>query len=153
MLHILSCIFFMNRLNKTQSAISCLGKFCAFKMISTLLFAHVLFCFFYLCDDVFNSFTTIVLDPTNLESLALIESCVFVLCLDRAIPVSFNHQRSVDETNMNVRDDVSMLVQMLHGQGSNVNSCNRWFDKTMQVRYVGPCPILLRPVSTKARLV
>ena len=75
-------------------------------------------------------------DPVNLESLATIERCIFVLCLDRAIPISFNHQRSVDETSGNLRDDVSLILQMLHGHGSKVNSCNRWFDKTMQVRVI-----------------
>lgn len=71
-------------------------------------------------------------DPINRESLDLIQRCMFVLCLDRSIPVAFNHQRSIDETSMNLRDDVSQSLQMLHGQSSKVNSCNRWFDKTMQ---------------------
>ncbi|WAQ97117.1 CLAT-like protein [Mya arenaria] len=71
-------------------------------------------------------------DMSNRESLDLLERCMFVLCLDRGIPISFNHQRSVDETSLNVRDDVSLILQMLHGQGSSVNTANRWFDKTMQ---------------------
>ncbi|XP_053393078.1 choline O-acetyltransferase-like [Mercenaria mercenaria] len=71
-------------------------------------------------------------DHVNRASLEQIERCMFILCLDRSIPISFNHQRSIDETSMNVRDDVSLLCQMLHGQGSKVNSCNRWYDKTMQ---------------------
>ncbi|XP_052262226.1 choline O-acetyltransferase-like [Dreissena polymorpha] len=71
-------------------------------------------------------------DMTNRESLSALETCMFVLCLDKSIPISFNHQRSVDETSMNLRDDVSLSTQMLHGQGSKINSCNRWFDKTMQ---------------------
>ena len=72
-------------------------------------------------------------DSTNRDSLDTIERCLFVLSLDKRIPISFNHQRSIDETNMNIRDDVSLLLQMLHGHGSKVNSSNRWFDKTMQV--------------------
>ena len=75
-----------------------------------------------------------IADSTNRDSLDMIERCLFVLCLDKRIPISFNHQRSIDETNMNIRDDVSLLLQMLHGHGSTVNSSNRWFDKTMQVR-------------------
>ena len=63
----------------------------------------------------------------------LIERCIFILCLDDSIPLSFNHQKSIDETSRDIRDDVSLATQMLHGFGSNVNSCNRWFDKTMQV--------------------
>ena len=72
-------------------------------------------------------------DSTNRDSLDLIETCIFVLCLDDSIPLSFNHQTSIDETNMGFRDDVSLATQMLHGFGTKTNSCNRWFDKTMQV--------------------
>ena len=72
-------------------------------------------------------------DSVNRESLNLIETCIFVICLDDSIPLSFNHQTSIDETNMGYRDDVSLATQMLHGFGTKVNSCNRWFDKTMQV--------------------
>ena len=79
-------------------------------------------------------------EPVNRESLKLIEESIFVLCLDSSLPLSFNHQSSVDETCMNVRDDVSLASQMLHGMGSRHNSANRWFDKTMQVSVYGaPC--------------
>ena len=70
----------------------------------------------------------------NRASLDQIEKCIFVLNLDNAIPLSFNHQKSIDETERNRRDDVSLAQQMLHGFGPTVNACNRWFDKTMQVR-------------------
>ena len=73
-------------------------------------------------------------DNQNRQSLEKLERCIFVLCLDEAVPVSFNHQCSLDETRNNMRDEVSLAGQMLHGSGSAVNSCNRWFDKTMQVR-------------------
>ncbi len=75
-------------------------------------------------------------DAVNRESLDMIERCIFVLCLDNSIPLSFNHQNSVDETTMNLRDDCSLAYQMLHGFGPKVNSCNRWFDKTMQVSFL-----------------
>ena len=73
-------------------------------------------------------------DPTNRESLDMIEQSIFILCLDKKPPITFNHQNSIDETRSNQRDDVSMLLQMLHGMGSDLNSGNRWFEKTMQVR-------------------
>ena len=57
---------------------------------------------------------------------------MFVLCLDDGIPISFNHQKSVDETTLNQRDEVSLLFQMLHGFGTKRNGANRWYDKTMQ---------------------
>ncbi|KAH3861853.1 hypothetical protein DPMN_024805 [Dreissena polymorpha] len=60
---------------------------------------------------------------------------MFVLCLDKSIPIPFNHQRSVDETtSMDLLDDVSLSTQILHGQGSKINSCNRWFEETIQAR-------------------
>ena len=75
------------------------------------------------------------IDPTNRETLDMIEKAIFVLCLDEKIPSTFNHQRTQDEINgcHGHRDDVSLAKQMLHGLGTGVNSCNRWFDKTMQV--------------------
>lgn len=54
------------------------------------------------------------------------------MCLDKGIPISFNHQNSIDETTKNLRDDVSLAFQMLHGMGTNLNGANRWYDKTMQ---------------------
>jgi choline O-acetyltransferase len=74
----------------------------------------------------------IFVDSTNRDSLDTIERCIFVLCLDKGIPISFNHQNSIDETNKNLRDDVSLAFQMLHGMGTNLNGANRWYDKTMQ---------------------
>ncbi|KAH3861620.1 hypothetical protein DPMN_024553 [Dreissena polymorpha] len=60
---------------------------------------------------------------------------MFVLCLDKSIPIPVNHQRSVDETTiMDLLDDVSLSTQMLHGQGIKINSCNRWFEQTIQAR-------------------
>lgn len=73
------------------------------------------------------------IDPVNRSSLEAIENCIFVLCLDKALPISFNHQTSMDETMNSRRDDVSLALQMIHGHGSQYNSCNRWFEKTMQV--------------------
>ena len=75
----------------------------------------------------------LLLDSVNEESLRTIETSIFILCLDKTIPVKFNHRRSIDETEHNHRDDNSVALQMLHGQGSELNSSNRWYDKTMQV--------------------
>lgn len=61
-----------------------------------------------------------------------IERSIFVLCLDSAVPVTLNHRNSIDEIQNNVRDDVSLASQMLHGLGTRINSANRWYDKTMQ---------------------
>ncbi|OWF36575.1 choline O-acetyltransferase-like [Mizuhopecten yessoensis] len=71
-------------------------------------------------------------DSSNRDSLDAIERSIFILCLDSSIPISFNHQNSIDETNLNIRDEVSLLYQMLHGFGTKQNGANRWYDKTMQ---------------------
>ncbi|KAK3595681.1 hypothetical protein CHS0354_026899 [Potamilus streckersoni] len=68
----------------------------------------------------------LTVDSTNSDSLDAIERSLFVLCLDKALHLSS------DETSNNVSDEVSIMLQMLHGCGSNHNSGNRWFDKTLQ---------------------
>ncbi|ELU18773.1 hypothetical protein CAPTEDRAFT_218503 [Capitella teleta] len=73
-----------------------------------------------------------LLDPVNKASLEWIESCMFILCLDKSLPLSFNHQQSVDETCKRQRDDVSLAMQTIHGHGAQHNSANRWHEKTMQ---------------------
>ena len=70
----------------------------------------------YLALDTFSG-------KINSESLHLIETSIFILCLDGAVE---------NESGL-LRDDNCLARQMLHGHGSHVNSCNRWYDKTMQV--------------------
>ena len=74
-----------------------------------------------------------VVDPINAESLRSIETSIFILCLDKSIPICYNHHRSIDDTDHKQRDDNSLALQMLHGQGTQLGGCNRWYDKTMQV--------------------
>ena len=64
----------------------------------------------------------ICLDKTNKKSVWAIQRSIFALCLDGAMP------QVSDETYRS-----SAAVQMLHGGGSQWNSGNRWFDKTLQV--------------------
>jgi len=58
-------------------------------------------------------------DPVNRVSLDNLERCVFIMCLDR--PIS------------NENNETNDAHQMLHGCGSQHNSGNRWFDKTIQL--------------------
>ncbi|CAO4382976.1 unnamed protein product [Caenorhabditis nigoni] len=60
-------------------------------------------------------------DNKNAESLEAVEKALFVVCLDKSSdpPVGYTE-----------KDEQSR--QALHGGGSKVNSCNRWFDKTIQ---------------------
>lgn len=62
-------------------------------------------------------------DKVNRESVRSIQKSIFTVCLDAPVPrVSEDVYRS------------QVAGQMLHGGGSKLNSGNRWFDKTLQVR-------------------
>uniref|UniRef100_F6UEZ5 Choline O-acetyltransferase n=2 Tax=Ciona intestinalis TaxID=7719 RepID=F6UEZ5_CIOIN len=57
-------------------------------------------------------------EPINRLSLDYIEQSIFILCLDKSLENE---------------DDVTMAHQMLYGGGPEKNSCNRWYDKTIQL--------------------
>ncbi|XP_058492888.1 carnitine O-acetyltransferase-like [Solea solea] len=69
-----------------------------------------------------KTYSNLMKDKTNKESLSAVESSIFTVCLDRAMPP--------------VSDDMycnSVIHHILHGGGSQYNSGNRWFDKGIQV--------------------
>ncbi|XP_060918139.1 carnitine O-acetyltransferase [Labrus mixtus] len=68
-----------------------------------------------------KAYLNLIKDKTNKKSVSAIQRSIFTLCLDGAMP------RVSDETRRS-----SAAVQMLHGGGSQLNSGNRWFDKTLQ---------------------
>ncbi|KAM9716226.1 choline O-acetyltransferase b isoform 1-T2 [Menidia menidia] len=57
-------------------------------------------------------------ESTNRDSLALIESCVCVVCLDDPCGLQ--------------PSDTNRSLMMLHGGGRERNGANRWYDKSMQ---------------------
>ncbi|XP_034415218.1 choline O-acetyltransferase-like [Cyclopterus lumpus] len=69
-------------------------------------------------------------DQTNRDSLALIESCLCVVCLD--------------EPGGLVPRDSNRALLMLHGCGREKNGANRWYDKSMQfvVGMDGACGVV-----------
>uniref|UniRef100_A0A3B4FNY3 Carnitine O-acetyltransferase-like n=1 Tax=Pundamilia nyererei TaxID=303518 RepID=A0A3B4FNY3_9CICH len=67
-------------------------------------------------------------DQTNKESLSAIERSIFTLCLDRAIPRESDKYGTCD------------FHLITHGGGSQWNSANRWFDKSLQE---GTCSVCL----------
>ncbi|XP_046403025.1 carnitine O-acetyltransferase-like isoform X2 [Ischnura elegans] len=60
-------------------------------------------------------------DRENMESLDIIKNSLFLLCLDGPNP---------DLGNLNFQTRAAL--QTVHGNGSEANSGNRWFDKTVQ---------------------
>ncbi|KAI3361998.1 hypothetical protein L3Q82_012203, partial [Scortum barcoo] len=68
-----------------------------------------------------KTYVNLIKDKTNKDSVSAIQRSIFTLCLDGAMDrVSDDAYRS------------SAAIQMLHGGGSQWNSGNRWFDKTLQ---------------------
>ena len=65
---------------------------------------------------------SMAMDQENQESFKSIQRSIFAVCLDKETP-------AVPESEW--RND--MASRLLHGGGSIWNSCNRWFDKTLQV--------------------
>lgn len=81
-------------------------------------------------------------DERNQRNLELIETALVVLCLDEPLNTNFNARGFSGATpsvhTAGDRDETNMAHEMLHGGGSEFNSANRWFDKTMQVTLPPP---------------
>lgn len=68
-----------------------------------------------------RTYQNLIKDKINKDSVSAIQRSIFTVCLDGAMPqVTGDMYRSC------------AAVQMLHGGGSQWNSGNRWFDKTLQ---------------------
>ena len=79
----------------------------------------------------------------------MIERCIFVLCLDKKVPIINKNCETKENEIIDIYDEelkfknnspaktssevmTWQALHMLHGLGSENNSGNRWFDKTMQ---------------------
>ncbi|TVK72986.1 Carnitine O-acetyltransferase [Bagarius yarrelli] len=68
-----------------------------------------------------KAYTNLLKDKTNMISVQEIQRSIFTVCLDAPMPQVSNEMYHTQAA-----------VQMLHGGGSQWNSGNRWFDKTLQ---------------------
>uniref|UniRef100_A0A3Q2WIG3 Carnitine O-acetyltransferase a n=1 Tax=Haplochromis burtoni TaxID=8153 RepID=A0A3Q2WIG3_HAPBU len=72
-------------------------------------------------DSWSKCYDRLIQDKPNKEALSAIQRSICVVCLDKAMP--------------QVPDDMysrGNVLQMMHGGGSQWNSANRWFDKSVQ---------------------
>lgn len=73
-------------------------------------------------------------DETNQNSLEMLETCLFVLCLDDfvtpRVPTKSGYRNSIQIAKM---DNSYMASMLLHGGGSSLHTPNRWFDKFLQI--------------------
>uniref|UniRef100_A0A669DI25 Carnitine O-acetyltransferase a n=1 Tax=Oreochromis niloticus TaxID=8128 RepID=A0A669DI25_ORENI len=75
-------------------------------------------------DSWSKCYDRLIQDKTNKEALSAIQRSICVVCLDKAMP--------------QVPDDMYTrcnVLQMMHGGGSQWNSANRWFDKSLQTLF------------------
>uniref|UniRef100_A0A3B5A8U2 Carnitine O-acetyltransferase-like n=1 Tax=Stegastes partitus TaxID=144197 RepID=A0A3B5A8U2_9TELE len=73
-------------------------------------------------DSWSKAYISLIKDETNKESLSAIERSICTVCLDGPMP------QASDETYSR-----RSALQMLYGGGSQWNSANRWFDKSLQL--------------------
>ncbi|XP_028427230.1 carnitine O-acetyltransferase-like [Perca flavescens] len=67
-----------------------------------------------------KTYIDLIKDKTNKESVLAIQSSIFTVCLDGAMPPGETFDNNATDS-------------MLHGGGSQWNSGNRWFDKGLQI--------------------
>ena len=78
-----------------------------------------------------------VSEPVNQHSLDIIETSQFVLCLDQTHPhTSQLLDQSIGSDSMQDYHKTILANNVLHGNGSRLNSSNRWFDHAYQVRKI-----------------
>ncbi|XP_038600981.1 carnitine O-acetyltransferase isoform X1 [Tachyglossus aculeatus] len=87
-----------------------------------------------------KAYNNLIKDKTNKASVRSIQKSIFTVCLDAPMP--------------RVSEDVyksRVAAQMLHGGGSQLNSGNRWFDKTLQfiVAEDGSCGLVYEHATSE----
>lgn len=59
--------------------------------------------------------------PENCEALKIIQDALFTVSLDQCVDVEPDQQAK------------QLILGLIHGNGSTLNSANRWMDKTIQL--------------------
>jgi carnitine O-acetyltransferase len=67
-------------------------------------------------------------DPFNSSALRDIETAILSVCLDKAHPQVPNSPAAVRDSHSEI-----LSKRALHGNGTQHNSCNRWFDSAIQI--------------------
>ncbi|XP_076455227.1 choline O-acetyltransferase-like [Babylonia areolata] len=83
----------------------------------------------------------LIAEPGNLQNLEALENCLVVVCLDKPSrgSVSSRSSSGAPDGEGEHREVVSQAYYGIHGDGTAFNSCNRWFDKTVQEFVFGDC--------------
>lgn len=63
----------------------------------------------------------LIKDETNCEALEIIQSALFTVSLDECVSYDLDHPLN------------QHVISLIHGDGSKLNSGNRWMDKTIQI--------------------
>ena len=107
---------------------------------ATILYKVLLFLFIPISTALLCYYATwpplyyVCTDLINVRSLQAIESSSMNVCIDRPMLRETGEEASVvNSSNASMDVDSSRALQMIHGGGSDWNSANRWFDKTVQV--------------------
>ena len=77
-------------------------------------------------------FSLHITDPVNQTSLDVIERAQLTVCLDHTHPQTSKLQLA-DSGDTQDHHKTVLANRVLHGNGSQYNSCNRWFDHAVQV--------------------
>ena len=85
-------------------------------------------CFNVISYDITPKCLKYFIDRQNKANLEAVEKAIFLLCLDQPPPHSTQSPSVMEMPTSSVT-----ARQCLHGDGTEDNSCNRWFDKIVQV--------------------
>ena len=107
---------------KNRISLYCSFNWIDFSSFFFFFFFFLLYMPFVLCVDLINA-----------RSLQSIESSSMIVCIDQPFLLSTTPFSDDDEEEVNHRVDTNRVLQMIHGGGSQWNTINRWFDKTVQV--------------------